>query len=71
MIKTLALLITVASLGACSSMYRNDATAPNSGSTQNSLSSNKSNTPAAVSPGGSGAGASGSGSGGSAAGAAR
>lgn len=61
MIKTLALVLTLASLGACSSMYGNAGTSPNSGDTKNSLSSNKSNNPAAVSPGGSGAGASGSG----------
>ena len=66
MIKTLAILLTLASLGACSSMYGSN-TAPNSGATKNSLESNKAGNPAAVSPGGSGAGASGSGSGGGAA----
>jgi hypothetical protein len=66
MIKTLAILLTVASLGACSSMY-GSKTAPNSGETKNSLESNKAGNGAAVSPGGSGPGASGSGSSGGAA----
>jgi hypothetical protein len=72
MTKTLAILFTLASLAACSSMYGNGSTQPNSGATQNSTDANHSRNPAAVSPGGgasggaSGAGASGSGSAGGA-----
>jgi hypothetical protein len=66
MTKTLAILFTLASLAACSSMYGNGyGTAPNSGATKNSTDANHSNNPAAVSPGGgSSGGASGSASGG-------
>lgn len=65
MIKTLALLFTVASLAACSSMYGSGyGAAPNSGATQNSTDANHAHNPAAVSPGGGSAGAGGAASGG-------
>ena len=68
MIKTLAILFTLASLAACSSMYgQGYGAAPNSGATQNSTDANHSHNPAAVSPGGGSAG----GAGGSAAGGSR
>lgn len=52
MTKTLAILFTLASLAACSSMYGNGNTAPNAGATKNSTDANHSSNPAAVSPGG-------------------
>ena len=53
MIKTLAILLTLASLGACSSMYGSGyGSTPTSGATKNSTDANHSGNPAAVSPGG-------------------
>jgi hypothetical protein len=56
MTKLLAIVFTVAALGACSSMNRPSTTMGNTAETKNSTDANKSGNAAAVSPGGGAAG---------------